>query len=100
MSDSIPDDIERFLYERIASLEGLEVVMLLRGSGVDAALLDEIAQRLSLRPSSIEPALAELAHNGLLTREGSGQGERWRYAPASPRWSTGSRSSTASTDWR
>jgi DNA-binding IclR family transcriptional regulator len=81
MSDSIPDDIGRLLRDGVASLEGLEVLLLLRRERTRAWPLDEIARRLSIPPSSIEPALADPVRYGLLGHERSGGSECWRFAP-------------------
>jgi DNA-binding IclR family transcriptional regulator len=81
MSDSIPEDIGRLLRDGVASLEGLELLLLLRKERNRAWAVDEIARRLSIPQSSVEPALIEPVQYGLLTREGSGGSECWRYAP-------------------
>jgi len=84
MSDSIPEDIGRLLADGVASLEGLEVLLLLRKERVRAWPLDEIARRLSIPQSSIEPALEEPVRYGLIEHERSSAGEIWRFAPRTP----------------
>jgi DNA-binding IclR family transcriptional regulator len=81
MSDSIPDDIRRLLRDGVASLEGLEVVLLLRRERTRAWTLDEIAGRLSIPSSSIEPALTDPVHYGLLAQARAPGGDSWQFAP-------------------
>jgi DNA-binding MarR family transcriptional regulator len=81
---SISDDIVRVLRERVASLEGLEVLLALRTDRARAWSIVEVAERLSLPDGAIEPTLAELVQQGLVVREGSGPGLRWRFAPDTP----------------
>jgi hypothetical protein len=81
MSDSIPEDIRRVLRDAVASLEGLEVLLLLRKDRTRAWPLDEIAMRLSIPESSIEPALVEPVRYGLLAHVRSPAGETWQFAP-------------------
>lgn len=83
MSEPIPEELVRLLRERVASLEQLETLLLLRRTRERTWALDEVAQRLSMPESSIEPCLAELAKHGLLAAEGSAGGRMWQYRPAS-----------------
>jgi DNA-binding IclR family transcriptional regulator len=79
MSEPIPDDLGQLLRERVASLEGLEVVLLLRRDPDRSWPADELAERLSIPESLLDPVLVELAQQGLLATSD----QRWRYAPAS-----------------
>jgi DNA-binding IclR family transcriptional regulator len=79
MSEPIPDDLGQLLRERVASLEGLEVVLLLRRDPDRSWPADELAERLSIPASLLDPVLVELAQQSLLATSD----QRWRYAPAS-----------------
>ena len=81
MIDTIPEDLGKLLRDGVASLEGLEVLLLLRKERGRAWSLDEIAQRLSIPSSSIEPALADPVHHGLLTHTRGAGVEAWQFAP-------------------
>jgi hypothetical protein len=61
----LPEDVHRFLYQNIDSVEQLEVLLLLRQSprGWSA---DEVARELYSHPSSILHRLSSLAGRGLL----------------------------------
>ena len=83
MSDSIPEDMGRLLRDGVGSLEGLEVLLLLRKDHARAWPLDEIARRLSIPQTSIEPPVAELVSHGLLAHDHSPAGDTWQYAPRS-----------------
>jgi DNA-binding IclR family transcriptional regulator len=84
MLDTIPEDLGKLLRDGVASLEGLEVLLLLRKERARAWPLDEIAQRLSIPSSSIEPALVDPVHYGLLTHTRAGGLESWQFAPRTP----------------
>lgn len=79
MAEPLPDDIVRLLRERVASLEGLEVLLLLRRERSHAMRFDEIAALLSIPASSIEPAIADLTDHGLIVCESA----TCRYEPGS-----------------
>ncbi len=80
MSDPIPADLGQLLRERVASLEGLEAMLLLRRDPTRAWSADALAQRLSIPETFLDPVLHELVASGLLAVDDTG----WRYAPHSP----------------
>jgi hypothetical protein len=81
MSDSIPEDIGVLLRDGVGSLEGLEVLLLLRKDRERVWPIDEIARRLSIPQASIEPALLDPCHHGLLAHTRAPGVEAWQYAP-------------------
>lgn len=63
---SLPDDVYRFLYHNIDSVEQLEVLLLLNQSPERGWTAEEIARALYSHPSSILHRLTSLAGRGLL----------------------------------
>ena len=84
MSEPIPEELVRLLQDRVASLEQLETLLLLRRTRDRAWDLPDVAQRLSMPESSIEPCLVELTQHGMLASQGAGIATTWQYDPASP----------------
>jgi DNA-binding IclR family transcriptional regulator len=84
MSEPIPEELVRFLQDRVASLEQLETLLLLRRTRDRVWGLTDVAQRLSMPESSIEPVLVELTRHGMLASHGTGIAKTWQYSPASP----------------
>lgn len=80
MSDPIPDDLGQLLRERVASLEVLEAMLLLRRDPTRSWPADELSERLSIPENLLEPVLGELVRHGLLATTD----QRWRYAPRTP----------------
>lgn len=80
----IPDDVLALLHDRLAGLDELETLLLVRrdaGRGWTAA---EIAERLGLPESSSAAALASLCRASLLGAQGAGAVPRYVYRPHEP----------------
>ena len=77
---SIPTDVLALLQERLAGLDELEVLLLVRGMAPGNVSPSEIADRLGLPISSSESALESLCGAGLLAVDGGGGGAERRYA--------------------
>jgi len=84
MTDPIPEELVQLLRQRVASLEQLETLLLLRRTRDRVWGLPDVAQRLSMPESSIEPCLVELTRHGMLASQGTGIATTWQYNPASP----------------
>lgn len=82
----IPDDVLALLQERLAGLDELEALLLLRIEPERRWFASEVAERLGLPVASSEAALASLCKVSLLVTEGGGGGAEPRYAyrPATP----------------
>lgn len=76
----LPDDVHRFLFQNIESVEQLEVLLLVRRTPERGYTAEEIARDLYSHPSSIAQRLGLLAGQGLLREVEPG---RFRYAPSS-----------------
>jgi hypothetical protein len=76
----LPEDVYRFLYHNIDSVEQLEVLFLLRQESERGWTAEEVARRLYSHPSSILHRLASLAGRGLLREL---EPACYQYAPRS-----------------
>jgi len=76
----LPDDVYRFLYHNIDSVEQLEVLLLLRQSPQRGWTADAVARQLYSHPSSILHRLSSLAGRGLLREL---EPACYQYAPRS-----------------
>ena len=76
----LPEDVHRFLYHNIDSVEQLEVLLLLRQGPERGWTADEVARRLYSHPSSILHRLSSLAGRGLLREL---EPACYQYAPRS-----------------
>jgi hypothetical protein len=74
------EDVYRFLYHNIDSVEQLEVLLLLRRSPERGWTAEEVAQTLYSHPSSILHRLSSLAGRGLLREL---EPATYQYAPRS-----------------
>lgn len=83
----IPSDVMAFLQERLAGLDELEVLLLVRSDASRGWTASEIADRLGLPASSSDGALEKLCTAELLVIDGGGGGAELRYAyrPVTPK---------------
>lgn len=79
----VPEHLERFIRERLPSIEQVEIVLLLRGDPSHAWSALEVSEKLGTPPESTAMRLFLLASNGVLTFESSGV-PRYRYAAVDP----------------
>lgn len=78
--NGLPEDVHRFLYQNIDSVEQLEVLLLLRRAPERGCTAEDVARELYSHPSSILHRMASLAGRGLLREVDPG---RYQYAPRS-----------------
>jgi hypothetical protein len=77
---TLPDDVHRFLYQHITSVEQLEVLLLARRSPGRSWSAADMARELYSHPTSIAQRFRALLGAGLM-REGAP--DHFRYAPRS-----------------
>lgn len=82
MSSIIPDEIARFLVERIDSVAELEGLLLLRRNSAMKWDARTLAGRLYIAESETEELLRHLCHSGLVAAE-AGERTQYSYAPES-----------------
>jgi hypothetical protein len=75
----LSDTLEKFIRERLPSLEQIEIVLLLRREPSRSWSAPEVSEKLATPPESTAMRLFLLASNGVLAFEGSGV-PRYRYA--------------------
>jgi hypothetical protein len=78
---SLPDDVHRFLYQHISSVEQLEVLLMTRRSPERSWSAAEMARELYSHPSSITQRFHALLATGAVRETAPG---RFQYAPGSP----------------
>jgi hypothetical protein len=78
--NGLPEDVHRFLYHNIDSVEQLEVLLLLRQGPERGWTAEEVARTLYSHPSSILHRLSSLAGRGLLREL---EPACYQYAPRS-----------------
>ena len=76
---SVSESLATFLQQRLASIEQIEIVLLLREDRARVWSATEVAQALKMAPESAAMRLFLLASSGLLLFEPSGM-PRYRYA--------------------
>lgn len=76
----IPPDVQALLQERLAGLDELEVLLLVRGDASRGWTASDVAERLGLPASSSDAALEGLRAAALLVVDGGGGGAEPRYA--------------------
>lgn len=81
-ASSIPDDVRRFLDERIESAEQLDILLLLAGAPDREWTARDVSQAVYTVPASATLRLESLVAAGLLASSGTGD-PAYRYAPAS-----------------
>lgn len=80
----IPDDVSRFILERIDSIAQLEAVLLLRETPDTWWECKQVADRLYITPENCQPVLDVLCKQGLLlAQEGKSRKAAYRYRPES-----------------
>lgn len=80
----IPNDVLTLLHERLAGLDELEALLLLRANAPRGWTAAEVAEQLGLPESSSEAALTHLCRASLLVTEGRGAELRYIYRPHAP----------------
>ncbi len=78
--NGLPEDVHRFLYQHIESVEQLEVLLLLWQAPDRDWTADDVARALYSHPSSVASRLALLMGQGMLRETHPG---RYQYAPRS-----------------
>ena len=81
---SIPSDVLTLLHERLAGLDELETLLLVRGDATRGWTVAEVAERLGLPESSSEEILASLCRASLLGAYGARTDQRYVYHPHEP----------------
>jgi len=76
---NVSESLAGFLQQRLASIEQIEIVLLLRGNRGRAWSATEVAQELKMPPESAAMRLFLLASAGLILFEASGM-PKYRYA--------------------
>lgn len=76
---NVSESLAGFLQQRLASIEQIEIVLLLRGDPARAWSATEVAQALKMPPESAAMRLFLLASSGLLLFEAAGM-PKYRYA--------------------
>ena len=79
MPNVISEELRQFLQQRLASVEQIEIVLLLKSDPSRSWLASEVASRLGSAPESAAMRLFLLASAGLIFFEASGV-PRYRYA--------------------
>lgn len=83
MSDGISESMKSFLLQRLASIEQIEIVLLLRKDRARSLTAPEVAAELRMPPEAAAMRLFLLASGGMLLFESSGV-PRYRYAGSDP----------------
>jgi len=83
MAIELDAEIRRLLYERIASYEQLEALLLLRADAAQSFSVPDVAAKLRIDESSVAAALEELTALRLLEKQ-AGSPLSYRYAPVEP----------------
>jgi hypothetical protein len=81
VSDSVSQELRDFLTQRLASIEQIEIVLLLRSQMSRSWGAVEVAQELKMPPESAAMRLFLLASSGLIVFEPSGV-PKYRYEVA------------------
>ena len=76
----LPDDVHRFIYQHVAAVEQLEVLLLMRRSPGRSWSAEDMARELYSHPTSIAGRFQALLGPGLLRETGAGY---FQYAPRS-----------------
>lgn len=81
MAIELDADIQRLLFERVASYEQLEALLLLRAEAGQFRSVRHLAEQLRIDDSSVAAALEALTAHRLLEKQ-PGPQPAYRYAPA------------------
>ena len=79
MASPLSESLQRFVLERLPSIEQIEIVLLLRRDRTRAWSAPEVASELGTPPESTAMRLFLLASNGIVAFDGG----RYRYGAAS-----------------
>lgn len=82
MTVQLDAEIRRLLFERVASFEELEALLLLQRTPASALSVAAVAAALRRAPPIAEAALTGLAARHLLTLEENASSPTFRYAPS------------------
>ncbi|HEU4344574.1 MAG TPA: hypothetical protein VFU31_23715 [Candidatus Binatia bacterium] len=83
MSDKvIPEDVERFIVEKIDSVAEIEALLLLRNNPAEGWTTEKLAQRLYINEGQTAEILARLSTEGFLSAT-SDESVVYRYQPIS-----------------
>ncbi|HYH10425.1 MAG TPA: hypothetical protein VEK11_25500 [Thermoanaerobaculia bacterium] len=84
MASLVSDTLERFIRERLPSVEQIEIVLLLRREMARAWSAPEVSSNLGTPPESTAMRLFLLASNGVVTFDGTGGVPKYRYVTTDP----------------
>ena len=84
MPSPVSEILERFIRERLPSVEQIEIVLLLRREPEKAWTAPDVSSSLGTPPESTAMRLFLLASNGIVVFDGSGGVPRYRYAASDP----------------
>jgi hypothetical protein len=84
LQPEIPQAVLALLHERLAGLDELEALLLVRGASSRMWTASAVAAELLLPTAWSEPALERLSAAGLLVGAGEGAERRFSYHPATP----------------
>ena len=79
MPSPLSESLKSFIQQRLASIEQIEIVLLMRADRARSWSAPEVAAELRMPPESAAMRLFLLASSGMLLFEGSGV-PRYRYA--------------------
>jgi DNA-binding transcriptional ArsR family regulator len=80
---TIPDDVERFLLERVESFEQLESLLALWRLRDRKCCIDEVVSGTKMRENAVSIALAELTEAGLVEKYLEAGVDYYRLSPTS-----------------
>lgn len=84
MTDGVlSDEVVRFIFEHIHSVEQLEILLLLRSRGEQDWSATEVSDQIRTGPDSAAARLEDLRSRGLIAASGGSQ-PRYRYQPRTP----------------
>jgi transcription initiation factor IIE alpha subunit len=84
MSDKIiPEDVEKFILEKIESVAHMEALLILRENPQQEWTADSLATRLYINESQTAEILARLSSDGFVAPS-ENEANSYRYQPASP----------------
>ena len=83
-AETIPDDVQALLRERIRSFEELETLLLVRSQRGETWEVDAVEEKLHISSSIAEEALEQLCARGLVTRRTVGLRKLYQYGGSDP----------------
>jgi hypothetical protein len=82
MPTSLPDELQRLIYEHLPTMDHVELLVFLVRAAPEPRDLPEIVSRVAAHNETIGSKLEELVKSGLVAAEREGDVRRYRYAPA------------------